>query len=233
MHAARPQCIAFYTTKEDRYVAHSKRPRQDGPAQGNGAQEQSPTDASWITAAQLAEEAGCTVRRVRDLIQLGLVSRAIGKGRARRYTPTHVKQLQAVVQALDQANLTRGELLWVLDRDTPSRLRRQARDLELLAGPRDGSARVVEVQVEGVLTVSIAGTIAQHHRRLMTKTLGAFAQDLRARADLAERLRARLAIPPSLARSARASGGSEESLRESAQDFLPSTQQSLSLRNEQ
>lgn len=183
-------------------MAQSKERMQSGTSPSSGTSDDSPADPSWLNAAQLAEEVGCSVRRVRDLIQLGLVRRAVGQGRARRYAPSHAKQLRAVLHALDEANLPRGELLWVLDRDTPSRLRRQARDLEQLAEPRGRAARVVEVRVEGVLTVSIAGPIARHQRQLLSQALGTVAQELRAKADFAERLRARLATPTLLNRDA-------------------------------
>lgn len=155
------------------------------------------TDIPWMSAAQLAEEAGCSVRRVRDLVQLGLVSKAVGQGRARRYTRAHVEQLRAVMHALDQANLTRAELLWALDRDTPSRLRRQAANIELLLGPRDRHARVHEVRVDGYLAISIAGPIAQHQKRFLAKLITTIAEDLRDRADAAEQLRARMTLPRS------------------------------------
>lgn len=183
-------------------MAQSNERKQSGTSSSGSTSDDSLADPCWFNADQLAEEVGCSVRRVRDLIQLGLVRRAVGQGRARQYTWSHVKQLRAVLHALDEANLTRGELLWVLDRDTPSRLRRQARDLEQLAGPRDRAARVLEVRVEGVLTVSIAGPIARHQRHLLRQALGTFAQDLRAKADFAESLRARLATPSLLVRDA-------------------------------
>lgn len=173
------------------------------------ASNHSSTDMPWISAAQLAEEAGCSVRRVRDLVQLGLVSKAVGQGRARRYTRTHVEQLLAVMHALDQASLTRAELLWALDRDTPSRLRRQAANIELLLGPRDRHGRVREVRVDGHLTISVAGPVAQHQKRFLTKLIATIAEDLRIRADVAEQLRARLALPRSSKGSARAGGESD------------------------
>ena len=166
----------------------------------------SSTDIPWMSAAQLAEEAGCSVRRVRDLVQLGLVSKAVGQGRARRYTRAHVEQLRAAMHALDEANLTRAELLWALDRDTPSRLRRQAANIELLLGRRDRHARVHEVRVDGHLTISVAGPVAQHQKRFLAKLITTIAEDLRNRAAVAEQLRTRMTLPRSSKGSARTGG---------------------------
>jgi DNA-binding transcriptional MerR regulator len=218
MNAAPLDCIASYTMKKAHYVADSGKREQTGLSQQHEGVAIPSTDVPWISAAQLAKEGGCSARRVRDLVQLGLVSKAVGQGRARRYTQDHVEQLKAVMRALDEAAFTRAELLWVLDRDTPSRLRRQARDIELLAGPRDGHARVGEVQVEECLTFSVAGPVAQHQRRFLAKLIATIAEDLRKRADAAERLRARLTLPRSSRASARAG---EESDRLPASDRPP------------
>lgn len=195
MHGAHPDCIALYTLKEARYVAQPKRPKHSGHAQGDSATRQPRGETHRITAAKLAEEAGCSVRRVRDLVQLGLISRAIGEGRARRYTRAHVEQLRTVLRALDQAGLTRSELLWVLDRGTPTRLRRQAHDLGLLLRPSERRPRIYEIELEGHLSIAIAGPVEQHQASFLAKILARIADELRSRADAAEELRARLTLP--------------------------------------
>jgi DNA-binding transcriptional MerR regulator len=207
VNAAPLGCIASYTMKKAHYVADSGKREQTGLSQHLEDMATPSTGVPRISAAQLAKEVGCSVRRVRDFVQLGLVGKAVGQGRARRYTQDHVEQLKAVMHALDEAAFTRAELLWVLDRETPSRLRRQAREVELLAGPREGRARVHVVQVEGRLTFSVAGSIALHERRLLTNLVATIARELRARADFAEEWRAQLAVNRSGARPIRSDRG--------------------------
>lgn len=147
---------------------------------------------SCFGAVELARRGGCDHRKLRELIELGLVNKAIGKGRAAKYFEGHVEQLRAVLHALDEHDLSKPELRWVLDPDTPHRLRRQARAAEHLSGPTDSPGRVENVALDIGLQLSLTGSMPKHLEASARRVLASIAGVLRAEADRVEALRKNL-----------------------------------------
>jgi DNA-binding transcriptional MerR regulator len=62
-----------------------------------------------MTASQLAEQTGVSVRRIRYYVSEGLLSPPLGKGRAAHYTVGHLERLQQII-ALREGNLGLDEI---------------------------------------------------------------------------------------------------------------------------
>lgn len=149
-----------------------------------------------LRGREVATLGGCSHRQLRELVELGLVNRAVGKGHAARYLKSHVEQLQGVLQALQESKLSKQGLRWVLDRDTPNRLRRQAIEVERLGGPLDGHERLDEVTLDLGLRLAATGTFSVHHQSTVKRVLASVAVVLRDEADRVEALRRSLSTTP-------------------------------------
>ena len=68
-----------------------------------------------LRLADVARRAGCAPRRVRHLIQRGLVPKAAGRGRESRFDQRHVRQVMAVQALLKEGRYRIGDLAELLD----------------------------------------------------------------------------------------------------------------------
>ena len=150
--------------------------------------------AEGFGAVELARRGGCRYRELRALIEHGLVNKAVGRGRGALYFESHLNQLKAVVQAKETLGLSIPELCWVLDAETPGRLRREARAVERLVAAFDGRERVEEVPLEFGLHLTKTSVGSNHLKAGGQKIAASVAQALRAEADRVESIRHRLTI---------------------------------------
>lgn len=152
------------------------------------------SSVEFFGAVELARRGGCSHRELRELIELGLVSKATGKGPAAKYFESHVEQLKAVLLAKDKLGLSKPELRSILDPDTPHRLRRQALSVERLFGPADGRRRVEQVALDLSLRLTRTGVLPDHLKSSAKKVALCIAETLRSEADRVESCRRSLTI---------------------------------------
>lgn len=70
----------------------------------------SPNDDERLTLEQVAAKSGCSARRIRRLIELGLLLRAKKVGARAAYSARHVQQARAVQRLLAEGQYTLAEL---------------------------------------------------------------------------------------------------------------------------